>query len=59
MSNEQINDHFTTHWTGPFDRRATVYAAEKGISYSDGDETTYNMGGVFASFVGSGNTDMN
>lgn len=36
-----------------------AYAAEKGISYSDGNETTYNMGGVFLSFGGSGNTDMN
>jgi hypothetical protein len=30
------NDRFTTNWKGPYDPRAIVHAAKKGISYDHG-----------------------
>lgn len=56
---EEINDCFTTHWMGPFDRRALEYAAKHRLCYSTGPERTIQLGNAFLIRGGNGGSNRN
>jgi hypothetical protein len=42
--NEDIEDRFTTYWSGPYDDRTMEYAARHGISYDIGAGSVIQLG---------------